>query len=487
MPQSHEIPSDLLAEMTPAVRAFVTQLLARLNSLEVRLEASERRVAELEKENRDLRQRVGMNSSNSSMPPSSDRPEQTPPKIEKTSTGRKRGGQAGHVKRERELIPTEQCDKVEKRVPHSCSSCGSKLMGSDPNPRRHQVTDIPPMKPVTTEYQIHTRRCSCCGMYTAATLPVGVPAGRFGPNLVATVTLLTGLGRISQRIMATLLRDLFGLRISDGQISRLQTIGRKSLQAGYEEIVADVRKSATVNLDETGWVQNKDRAWMWVAVGPRASLYSIHQSRSRSVVHATMGDDYRGLVTSDRFSAYSDIPDGRHQFCWAHLIRDFRAMVDRGGASEPIGTRLLQSGREMIHHWNRWKRNVTTRQTFDTHLRRLKGEILDGLLEGSMCNDSKTAETCRRLSNACASLFVFAAHDGVSPTNNIAEQTIRKAVIFRKLSFSTEEQTGSRNLSVIFSTVETCRRQGLAAFDYIRAAVKNLFAGKTAPRLLPAG
>jgi len=141
----------------------------------------------------------------------------------------------------------------------------------------------------------------------------------------------------------------------------------------------------------------------------------------------------------------------------------------------------------MIHHWNRCKRNVTKRQTFDTHLRRLKGEILDGLLEGSMCNDPKTAETCRRLGNACASLFVFAAHDGVSPTNNIAEQTIRKAVIFRKLSFSTEEQTGSRNLSVIFSTVETCRRQGLAAFDYIRAAVKNLFAGKTAPRLLPAG
>ena len=473
--------------MTPAVRAFVTQLLARLSSLEVRLEASERRVAELEKENRELRQRLGMNSSNSSMPPSSDRPEQTPPKVEKPSTGKKRGGQAGHVKRERELIPTERCDKVENHVPRSCDSCGGRLAGSDQNPRRHQVTEIPQIKPTTTEHRIHTLTCSCCGKNTTAKLPVGVPSGRFGPNVVATVTMLTGLGRISQRIMAALLRDLFGLTISDGQISRLQTIGRKSLQAGYEEIVADVRKSATVNLDETGWVQNKDRAWMWVAVGPRASLYSIHQSRSRSVVHATMGDDYRGVVTSDRYSAYSDITDDRHQFCWAHLIRDFRAMVDRGGASEPIGARLLQSGREMIHHWNRCKRNVTKRQTFDKHLRRLKGEILDGLLDGSLCSDPKTAETCRRLGNACASLFVFAEHDGVSPTNNIAEQTIRKAVIFRKLSFNIEEQTGSRNLSVIFSTVETCRRQGLAAFDYIRAAVQTLFAGKTAPRLLPAG
>ncbi len=108
---------------------------------------------------------------------------------------------------------------------------------------------------------------------------------------MATVTQLTELGGIGQRIMATLLSNLFDLSISDGQISRLQTIGRKSLHAGYEEIVADVRRSATLNLDETGSVRNKDRAWMWVAVGTRPSLYSIHQSRSRSVVHATMGDD----------------------------------------------------------------------------------------------------------------------------------------------------------------------------------------------------
>ncbi len=193
MPQSNEIPPELLDEMTPAVRAFVTQILARLSSLEARLEASERRVAELEKENRDLPQRLAKNSSNSSLPPSSDRPEHTPPKTEKTSTGRKRGGQAGHVKRESELIPTGQCDMVEEHVPRSCSSCGG----------------------------------------------------------------------------------------------------------------------------------------------------SIHQSRSRSVVHATMGDDYRGVVTSDRFSAYSDIPDGRHHFCWAHLIRDFRAMVDQNrGTDNPQGRHL---------------------------------------------------------------------------------------------------------------------------------------------------
>ena len=115
------------------------------------------------------------------------------------------------------------------------------------------------------------------------------------------------------------------------------------------------------------------------------------------------------------------------------------------------------------------------------------GLITTGLLDGSLCNDPKAAETCRRLGNACASLFVFAAHDAPSPTNNLAEPTIRKAVIFRKLSFSTEVQTRSRNLSVNFATIETCRRQGLAAFAYILAAAKNMFAGKAPPKLLPAG
>jgi transposase len=147
MLQSHKIRSELLAEMTPAVRAFVTPLLARLSSLLVRLEASERHVAELEKENRELRQRSGMNPGNSSMPPPSDRPQLAPTKVKKTSTGKKRGGQAGHVKRGRELIPTEQCDKVENHAPRSCDFWGIRLARSDQNPRRHQVTEILQTKP----------------------------------------------------------------------------------------------------------------------------------------------------------------------------------------------------------------------------------------------------------------------------------------------------------------------------------------------------
>jgi transposase len=474
-----EIPPELLEEMTPAVRAFVEVLCARINE-------QDRIIAIQQKRIEDLERRLGMNSGNSSMPPSSDGPGQEPVKTTRPKSKRKRGGQFGHPKRSRPLIPTADCDRVEHHRPAACTDCGTKLSGDDPNPERHQVTDLPPVKPTVTEHQIHTLECRACGCRNRGTLPPNVPRGCFGPNVVAVVTLLSSLGRLSQRMMASLLRDVFSLEISDGQISRLQSIGRKALQAGYNDIVADVRNSAVLNIDETGWRQNGGKAWLWTVVGRLATLFSVRPSRSREELHGLIGEDFAGIVVSDRYSAYNHLDDHCRQFCWAHLLRDFQAMIDRGGTSATVGTQLKASGQELIHQWKRLQSQQIRRATFDGHYRRLRSEILDALLEGSECDHSKTAETCRRLSNECYSLFVFLHHEGVSPTNNAAEQALRKSVIFRKLSFGTEAETGSRNIPVIMSVVETCRRLSRRPLDYINTAVKAAFNQKPAPKLLPA-
>jgi transposase len=286
-------------------------------------------------------------------------------------------------------------------------------------------------------------------------------------------------------MIASLLRDLFGLKVSDGQISRLQSTGRNALQAGYNDIAADVRNSAALNIDETSWRENGQKAWLWTVVGKLGTLLAVRASRSRDEVHALLGEEFSGIVVSDRFSAYNHLDDHRRQFCWAHLLRDFQAMIDRGGRSAAAGSRLKSSGQMLIHHWNRLQSQQIQRATFEGHFQRLSSEILDALLEGSQCENAKTAETCRRLSNECCSLFVFVHHPGVSPTNNAAEQALRKSVIFRKLSFGTEAKTGSRNLSVILSVTETCRRLGKRPLDYIRAAVQAAFHKKPPPQLLP--
>ncbi len=160
-------------------------------------------------------------------------------------------------------------------------------------------------------------------------------------------------------------------------------------------------------------------------------------------------------------------------------------MIDRGAVAAEISTRLKEFGQELIHHWNRLKSKSIQRATFDHYYRRLRGEILDALHDGALCGEAKTAETRRRLRNECYSLFVFMHHEGVSPTNNAVEQALRKSLIFRKLSFGTQEKTGSQNLAVIMSVTETCRRVGRRPFDYITDAVKAAFNTKPAPKLIP--
>ncbi|MEZ6063581.1 MAG: transposase [Planctomycetaceae bacterium] len=329
MTRMSEIPPELLTEMTPAVRAFVEALCNRVNEQDRIIAAQQKRIEELERQ-------LGMNSGNSSMPPSSDGPRQQPAKTPKPKSGRKRGGQPGHPKRTRPLIPTEDCERVEHHRPTACTDCGAKLSGDDPNPERHQVTDLPVVRPSVTEHQIHTMECPDCGCRCRGTPPADVSRGCFGPNVVAAVTLLSSLGRLSQRMIASLLRDLFCLDVSDGQISRLQSIGRRALQAGYNEIVADVRNSATLNIDETSWRQNGRKAWLWTVVGPLGTLFAVRPSRSRDEVHAPLGEDFSGIVVSDRYSAYSHLDDDCRQFCRAHLIsapkrERGQAMVDRGG------------------------------------------------------------------------------------------------------------------------------------------------------------
>ena len=136
------------------------------------------RVAKLEEQAR-------RSSRNSSQPPSSDAPG-SPPARKKGSSGRSPGGQVGHDRHERPLVPA---DKVNKRVvlrPKRCRGCCAALVGDDPSPRRHQVFELPLVEPIVEEYELHSLECTC-GVRTTATLPAGVPTGAFGPSVVAHV------------------------------------------------------------------------------------------------------------------------------------------------------------------------------------------------------------------------------------------------------------------------------------------------------------
>src|SRR5579872_7342231 len=175
------IPVELWSEIPPAAQAAV---LALIQQYEQRLHALQQKVDQ-------LTERLNRNSTNSSRPPSSDPPhvKRRPPQ---PSSGRKKGGQPGHARQQRPLVPPQQVKQTIPVMPSACRKCGQALHGEDAHPRRHQVAEIPPVEAEVTEYRLHRLTCSACGTRTCASLASGVPSGAFGPRLQALLDLQAG-------------------------------------------------------------------------------------------------------------------------------------------------------------------------------------------------------------------------------------------------------------------------------------------------------
>ena len=459
MARTSQIPPELAAEMTPAVRAFVESLLDRIDTLETRL---------------------GKTPQNSSLPPSSQHPH-AKPAPRKAKSKRKPGGQPGHKKHQRALVPPERVNETVILKPDHCRRCGERLRGSDPDPLRHQVWELPEIRPIITEYQRQRLTCAC-GTITCAALPPDVPTGQSGPRLVALVTLLMAHFRQSKRRVSLFCESVLNTPCSPGLVVKLQNIGAQALSPCYDELAAALPQSEAVNLDETGTRQGPHKGWIWVSATATFTLFAIRLTRSAQVVRDLLGETFEGAITTDRYGGYNEYQ--RRQVCWAHLLRDFQALIDAGGAGKRIGTRLLKIGREMFGHWHRARDGTITRRTMRRHIHRLKYPLWEILEDGQRCRHAPTAALCRDLFARFDQLWLFLEHPGVAPTNNAAERALRHAVIWRKLSFGTQSEGGSRFVERLLSVIETCRQQERAVLPFVTQAVERHFAHHRPPSLL---
>jgi transposase len=459
------IPEPLWGRIPPDVQAALAAAFDRI----------ERRVAELE-------QRIGRNSTNSSRPPSTDPPslKRRPPA---PASGKERGGQPGHHRHVRPLVPPEAIRQVIECRPPRCRWCGDALAGDDPEPLRHQVAEVPPVRPVVDEYRLHRLTCPRCRTATRAKLPPGVPAGAFGPRLRAILSVLAGAYRLGKRPIQQLALDLLGLSISTGMICRLERRGAAELEAPVEELREHVRTAASAHIDETSWWQGRDKMWLWAAVTKSATVFTIARSRGADIARGLLGNAARKVVISDRFKGYGWIK--RRQFCWAHLRRDFQAMIDRGGEAGGVGRRLLDHSDALFRWWHRVRDGTLARSSFRLYVSRLRDCFRDDLHRGAACACSRTAATCRELLSGETHLWTFVRVEGIEPTNNHAERALRHGVIYRKLSGGTDSETGSRFVERILSVVATCRQQGLNMLDYLTRCYRARLEGRPAPSLLP--
>lgn len=463
----------------------ISELEAKNTELEAENAELRAMVAQLMDRIAELEAKLGQDSSNSGKPPSSDPSwRKKKPEAKKDKKKRRRGGQKGHKKSERALVPVEEVDALHLLVPETCRCCGEKLAGEDPEPHRHQVTELPPVKPVVTEYQLHTLPCGC-GKTTRAKLPDGVPEGMFGPRLMATVAMLTGTYRLSKREVVRVMAELFGVTVGLGMVSKLERKMSEALLAPVRGALEYVRSQLSVGMDETGWTEAKQRAWLWAAVTPLVTVFHIAKSRGSQVARELLGEGWGGFLTTDRFSAYSFHEVRRRQVCWAHLKRDFQAMVDRGGRGSRIGMWLKAAARDVAHAWRRARDGTLGREAFASRIGVLKAQVEDLLEAGTRCTGTKTAGVCKSIQKVEDALWTFAEAEGVEPTNNASERALRPAVLWRKGSFGTDSERGSRYVERMLTAVTSLRKQDRPVLPWLTQACEARLSGAEPPSLLP--
>jgi transposase len=279
----------------------------------------EQRIAQLEAEVRELTARLNHNSQNSSKPPSSDGPhvKRKPPK---PSSGQKPGGQPGHTSYQRALVPVEQVEAVITCKPEQCRRCGRPLTGSDPEPWRRQVMELPPVHPHLTEYQLHRLKCARCGITTCGEFPIGVLPICYGPRLASIVALCAGGYRVSKRTVVSFCREVLGIELSLGEICQIEQTVTQAITPAVEEAAVYVQ-SCDLNIDETPWRERGKRRTLWTMVTTPLSVFTITTGRSAAVLRELVGKWYSSILTSDRAKVYDSYSLRRRQICWSHPIR----------------------------------------------------------------------------------------------------------------------------------------------------------------------
>jgi transposase len=450
----------------------------------------QRRVAELEALVRDLHARLGTNASNSSLPPSAN-PPQAPKPVVKPKSKRKPGGQPGHPPHLKQLLPPERVAHVTAFVPTECPRCHTPLPQQagphDPAPTRFQTIELPPVVAVVTEYQGHTRTCPCCGEVTHAAIPRELMAHSVGPRLTGTLSYFAGCHGIGKRGVEEIADVIFDAPVSLGTVANLEQEVSAALTTPHQEAVAAVRKAAVKHADETSWKLAGKLCWLWGAATAGVVAFVIHSGRGVLGLAALLGAEIQGILCSDRWHVYNQVPAERRQVCWAHLKRDFQKIIDRAGPSEAVGREGLKLVKKVFAAWHAFQDERLTRVQLKERLapvvRRLNRVLIGGLV-----GDDPTVETfCENLLRLEDALWTFVAHEGVEPTTNFMERLVRRAVLWRKRSFGCWSEAGCRFVERILTVVQTRRLQGRNVLDYLHEALVAHRANQPCPPLLPGG
>lgn len=474
-------PADWAAT-PPAVQAALLALLAQVQALQTQVA--------------DLQARLNQHSGNSSKPPSSD-PPSAPPRPATPPRGRQRGGQPGHVGQHRPLLPPddERIQEIIAVPPCQCQHCTTPLDPALPDarpPDRRQVWEIPPLRPVITEYQLRALACPHCGAITRASPPPTLPPLGYGPRAVAITNLLHARAKQSDRDTADLMETLFGLPMADGTVTAVEQVMSAALAPVYQAVQIAAQCQTRVNLDETPWKQGtagvagKRKGWLWVAVTQVCTLFLVWAKRDAAALDALLGPAWCGIVTSDRWSVYKRYLLEVRQLCWAHLSRDVMRFFDyaRDGPIHDWGAQGLAQIHLLFVVWHSYRAGALDRAQLQQGMQPLQMAFHSWLECGKDVPYEKARAFSRELLSLEAALWTFVREEGVEPTNNAAERALRPAVVWRKLCFGSQSEAGARSVERMLTVIATCKQQNRHLLTFLTDAVEAHWAGTPPPTLI---
>lgn len=455
----------------------------------------EKELADRDKKIEDLeRQLAGRkkDSSNSSKPPSSDGPaagKRFHPQRKKS--GRKPGGQEGHPGKYRALVPSEQADKVIEVFPSACK-CGHRFpkdgkgLCKTGKPHRHQVTELPEIRPHITEYQFWRVICPDCGKIIWAPVPREI-LNQFGPKLTALLAYLTVVCRMPRRKKEELLENVLATPISLGSTQKAVEETSTALQTSYQELEQQLPNEPVLNGDETGWRGDGAKLWLWVFVARFFVFFTVAKSRSSEVLYQLLGPQFLGILCTDRFSAYIKYHKGVAQFCWAHLKRDLLGIQQfaRTTVADRFARDALALHARLFRLWHRFRKGDLDRDLLIQKSVPLEKKFFALAEKHLNCADGEVRTLARLFFTQTERMFAFIRYPGVEPTNNSSERALRTAVQWRKTSFGNRSKKGEIATARLLTAAGTCKMQQRNVLEFLAETVRLHRAGLPTPSLLP--
>jgi transposase-like protein len=357
---------------------------------------------------------------------------------------KKSGQKEGHIGCSRHVA-----EKIDETIEHKLNRCPiCKGIVSDTQEIRERVVeDVEQPKIKVTKHLIHRCYCKHCDKIVEPEIYDALPNSRFGLKLMILVLILKLDCRIPSNKITSLLSSVFGVKISDGEIYNILKKLSEAFGDYYEDLIRKIKEALAKHIDETSWRINGKNNWLWIFINKEIALYIVEKQRSSEVPVKILGNQEGKFITTDRYSAYNVLVEKTgclQQVCWTHLIRNSKDLSEHYREAKYIHKRMkyiyrkAKEGKTSKEKLLLWINLIASRPYTSNQVFKFVKSI------------------CR---NHREDLFRFIDNPEVNPSNNLAEQGLRPAVVIRKVSGGSRSEDGAEITARLLSVLQTVKLQ----------------------------